>query len=205
MAPYKPLPCSLKSCDYQTPPEANQALMDQIDCIRIHFKAVHPKYSGTASEGSESIRRPEAWEDMWYWQLEGFLVEWEIYKREKSLLDEKKVLDELWECMSKRLCIRVIKEVGFRVPINEAEAIVVLKKISINKAEQRLGNKRARSKSRERRQSNSGSTLEVCGEDGQKVYEGEEKTRLRTRSRCRAVRISLEDMELELAMGTSAD
>ena len=72
-------------------------------------------------------------------------------------------------------------------------------------AEQRKGIKRPRSKSRERSQSCSGSILDVCGGDGQRTSEGEEKTRLRTRSRCRAVRISLEVMELELAMGTSAD
>ena len=64
-------------------------------------------------------------------------------------------------------------------------------------AEQRKGIKRPRSKSRERSQSCSGCILDVCGGDGHTISEGEEKIRLRTRSRRRAVRISFEGVEPE--------
>ena len=70
-------------------------------------------------------------------------------------------------------------------------------------AEQRQGIKRPRSKSRERSQSCSGSIFDVCGGYGQRTSEGEEKTRLRTRSRSRAVRISFEGVELDPAKETS--
>ena len=71
-------------------------------------------------------------------------------------------------------------------------------------AVQRQGIKRPRSKSRERSQSCSGSIPAVCGKDGQRVCEGEEKTRLRTRTRSRAVRINLESVEPEPTNETSA-
>ena len=71
-------------------------------------------------------------------------------------------------------------------------------------AVQRQGIKRPRSKSRERSQSCSGSIPAICGKDGQRVCEGEEKTRLRTRSRSRAVRINLESVEPEPIKETSA-
>ena len=72
-------------------------------------------------------------------------------------------------------------------------------------AEQRQGIKRPRTKSRERSQSCSGSIPEVCGENRQRACEGEEMTRLRTRSRSRAVRISLEGVELEPAKEPSTE
>ena len=110
MAPLNPLPCSAKGCDCRTPSETNEDLKDQLEHLNSHSQAAHPENHAPALEEPESSGRPEAWEDMWSWQWESFQMEWEKYKREKNLLDEKKLLDELWECMSKRLSRRVIEE-----------------------------------------------------------------------------------------------
>ena len=123
MASLNPLVCSVKGCDYQTPSEANDDLKDQLEHLKdqsehlnSHIEAAHPENPAPALEESESSGRPEAWEDMWSWQWEEFQLGWEKYKEEKKLSGEK-LIEELWQCMTKMLMMRVSQRYGF--PRNE--------------------------------------------------------------------------------------
>ena len=116
MAPLNPLACSVEGCDYRTPSEANEDWKDQRDHWSSHFPAAHPENPVPVLEESESSGRPEAWEDMWSWQWEEFEMGWEKYKEEKKLSGEK-LIEELWQCMTKMLMMGVSQRYGF--PRNE--------------------------------------------------------------------------------------